>query len=113
MKSLASDMLEKIKELRNLANETSQRLEREGMSITNISKEQLFNHNIKSMIDSIEALLRNEPSERPILRLEKEIPDSHINLKKMQETPQGRSNSASLARIKDIINHIEQNYKRL
>lgn len=113
MKSLASDMLEKIKELRNLANETSKRLEEGGLSITNIPKEQLFNYNIKSIIDSIEALLRNEPSEKPILRLEKEIPDVHTNIKKLQATPQGKTNSTALSRIKEVIEYIEQNYKRL
>ena len=113
MRSLASDMLERIKELRNVGSETSKKLERDGISITNIPKEQLFNYNIKSIIDSIEALLRNEPSEKPILRLEKEFPDAHVNLKKLQETPQGRTNAEALLRIKDIINQIEQNYKRL
>src|SRR3989338_10864322 len=39
------EVLDKIKELRNLSNEIEKRLEKDGLSITNIPKEQLFNHN--------------------------------------------------------------------
>lgn len=113
MISKGSDMLDKIKELRNIANEIHQKLEQDGLSITNIPKEQLFNYNIKNIIGAIESLLRNEPPERSNLRLEKEIPDAFNNIKKLQETQAGRTNSESLARIKDLINNIELNYRRL
>ncbi len=108
-----SDILNKIKELRNLANETQKELEQNGLSITNIPKEQLFNYNIKNIIGAIESLLRNESPEKSNFRLEKEIPDAYKNIKKLQDTPQGITTSESLARIKEIISMIELNYKRL
>ncbi len=113
MRSKSLDILDKLKELRNLSSETSEKLEIDGLSITNIPKEQLFAYNIKSIISSVEALLRNEPSEKPFLRLEKDIPDAFVNLKKLKDTPQGRLNSASLQLIEEIIKIIERDYKRL
>lgn len=113
MQSKGQEVLGKIKELKNIASETEVKLEKDGMSITNISKEQLFNHNIKNIISSIEALLRNEPSERPIMRLEREIPDSYNNLTKIKETPPGRLNASSLDKIKEIITDLEKVYRRL
>ena len=113
MQNKSQEVLDKIKELRNLGSETEKQLEKDGMKITNISKEQLFNHNIKNIISAIEALLRNEPSERPIMRLEREIPDSYNNITKMKETPPGRLNAVGLDKIKDIIDHLERVYRRL
>ncbi|MBI2148613.1 hypothetical protein HYU23_02945 [Candidatus Woesearchaeota archaeon] len=113
MQSKGTEVLDKIKELRNISSDTEQKLEKDGLSITSIPKEQLFNHNIKNIIAAIEALLRNEPSERPILRLEKEIPDLYNNLNKLKETPAGRLNSEKLDKIKDSIVFIEKIYRRL
>ena len=62
MQSRASEVLQKVKELRNLANEVEQRLEKDGLSITNISKAQLFDYNIKNIIGAVESLLRNKTS---------------------------------------------------
>lgn len=113
MQSKGSEVLVKIKELRNLASEAEKKLEKDGLSITNIPKEQLFNHNIKNIIGAIEILLRNEPAERAIFRLEKEIPDTYNNITKLKETSPGRLNSTHLDKIKELVNYLEQNYRRL
>ena len=105
-------MLAKLKELRNIASETEKQLGNSGMSITNIQKEQLFNHNIKNIVDAIEGLLRNEPSERHHIRLEKEIPDSYVNIKKLKETQQGKGNQ-NLEKIKEIIYFFEGKYREI
>ncbi len=109
----ASETLQRIKELRNLASDTERKLEKDGIPITSIPKEQLFNYNIRSLISAVEALLRNEPSEKPTLRLEKDIPDAYTNLGKLANTPQGKLNTENLNRIKELISYIEQNYKRM
>ena len=113
MKSRSMEILNIIKELRNLSPEVDKKLEMDGLSLTNIPKEQLFTYNIKSIITAIEAMLRNEPSEKHIIRLEKDIPDSYNNIRKIQETSQGKLNSTSLSRIKELIKNIEQNYQKL
>lgn len=112
MQSKASEVLMKIKELRNLTSETEKRLEKDGLSITSIPKEQLFNYNIRSMISAVESILRNEPAEKPTLRLEKDIPDAYSNLKKIRETQPGKMHSTALDKIEELIRYIEQNYKR-
>ena len=113
MNSSASTTLQKIKELRNISNETVQKLERDGMSITDMPTSQLFDNNIKNILTAIEALLRNEPSEKPIMRLDRDIPDSYSNISKIKNTPAGRLNSTSLDKMKELIGFLEQNYKRL
>ena len=113
MQSRASEVLQKVKELRNLANEVEQRLEKDGLSITNISKAQLFDYNIKNIIGAVESLLRNEPSEKPNLRLEKDLPDAYNNIKKIKETAPGRLNAQHLDRIHELVSYFEQNYKRI
>ena len=109
----AQEILGKLKELRNTSSETELKLEKDGLGITNIAKEQLINYNIKSIISSVEGLLRNEPQERHVLRLEKDIPDAYNNIGKLKETGPGRMNSVHLDKIKDLIAFIEKNYKRI
>ncbi len=113
MVSKGAEVLDKIKELRNTANEVVIKLERDGLSITNIPKAQLFDYNIKNIIGSVESMLRNEPPEKAVLRLEKEIPDLYNNIKKIKETAPGRLNAEHLDKIKQLVEYIEQNYKRL
>ncbi len=113
MNPSASVTLQKIKELRNISNDTIQRLEKDGVSITDIPKAQLFDNNIKNIITAIEALLRNEPSERPVMRLERDIPDAYVNIGKIKNTAAGRLNSNSLDKMKELIGFLEQTYKRL
>lgn len=113
MKQQSQEILSRTKELKNLSKETSRKLEQDGLSITFIPKEQLFTYNIKSMIETVEALVRNEPSERLKIRLGKDIPDSYLNLKKVESTPQGKSNAESLRKIKEIIQFIEENYAKI
>ena len=108
-----NEVLDKIKELRNISSEAEKKLEKDGLSITSIPKEQLFNHNVKNIISSIEGLLRNEPSERHVIRLEKEIPDAYNNITKLKETSAGRLNSTHLDNIKELVNFIERVYPRL
>ncbi|HIH26045.1 MAG TPA: hypothetical protein HA226_04720 [Nanoarchaeota archaeon] len=107
---MSADILAKLKELKNVASETQYQLENSGVSITNIQKEQLFNHNVKNIINAIEGLLRNEPSERHYLRLQKEFPDSYNNIRKLKETPQGKI-TPNLDKIKDIISFFEGKYR--
>ena len=107
------EVLDKIKELRNLSNQIEKRLEKDGLSITNIPKEQLFNHNIKNIIGAMEGLLRNEPQERHVIRLEKEIPDAYNNINKIKESAPGRLNSVHLDNIKDLVTFLEKAYPRL
>ncbi len=113
MQNKSTEVLEKLKELRNIAYETEQLLERSGLSITDMSKAQLFDYNIKNIIGSTEAILRNEAPERPMLRLQKDIPDSYINLDKLSKTNPGKLNSAQLNRIKELIGYIESVYSEL
>ena len=109
----STEVLDKLKELRNLSNETEIKLEKSGLSITNIPKEQLFNHNIKNTINAIEALLRNEPAERHTIRLQREFPDSYINIDKIKQTPSGKLHAENLDRIRGIIQLIEKNYQKI
>ena len=106
------EVLRRLSELKIVAGETEKKLENDGLSITNIQKEQLFNHNIKNIINAVEGLLRNEPSEKHVFRLEKEIPDSYVNINKLKNTPQGELNN-NLERLKDLISYFESNYKQL
>lgn len=110
---VASEMLIKIKELRILSSDVGQQLEDDGLPITDIPKEQLFGNNIKNIVTAVEMLLRYEPSERPSLRLKKDIPDSYINLDKVGKTKQGQKQAAKLSRIKELIQYVEQNYNEV
>lgn len=112
MNNKVKEILDKIKELRNLSKETSKKLEEGGLSITFIPKEQLFKYNVSSIIESVEGLVRNEPQERFFIRLGKDIPDAYTNLKKLEETPQGKDNAESIKKIREIIKYIEENYKK-
>ena len=107
------EVLDKIKELRNISNEIEKKLEKDGLSITNIPKEQLFNHNIKNIIGAIEGILRNEPPERHTLRLEKEFPDAYNNITKIKEAAAGKINSTHLDKIKELISYLENSYGSL
>jgi hypothetical protein len=111
--NLTAETLIKIKELRNLSIAVDRKLEDNGMPITNIEKEQLFNYNVKSIISAVESLLRNESQERAKIRLEKDIPDAYSNLKKVKESKEGRTFAADLDKIKEIIAHIERNCKSM
>ncbi len=110
---IASEMLIKIKELRNVSSEVSQKLEEDGMPITDIPKEQLFNYNIKSIINAVEIILRYEPSERPTMRLKKDIPDAYVNLDKVKKTKQGMARTAELERVRALIQFVEQHYSEV
>jgi len=109
---MSVEVLVKLKELKFVASEAEKQLDNSGMSITNLQKEQLFNHNVKNIVNAIEGLLRNEPSERHHFRLEKEIPDSYVNIKKLKDTPQGRNN-VHLDRIKDLVSYFEGVYREI
>lgn len=109
---MSAEVLARLKELRDIASETEKQLEDAGISITNIQKEQLFNHNIKNIVAAIEGLLRNEPSERHHIRIEKEIPDSYANIKKLRETQHGRGNQ-NLEKLGEIISFFESRYREI
>jgi|SRR3989344_1736084 len=109
--TIPKQALIKLKDLKILTGQLNQKLEDDGMPITDIPKEQLFAYNLKSITSSVESLLRNEPSERPILRLKKDIPDALVNLDKVMQTVPGRKNSIELERIKQIVKFFEQNYE--
>jgi len=108
---IKKEVLEKLKDLKVLSGELSYQLEDEGLSITHMAKEQLFSHNLKSIIISVESLLRNEPSERAILRLKKDIPETYSNINKVLETDQGKKRRQKLEKIKEIIQYVEKNYE--
>jgi len=107
------EMIETLKELKELSNKVEGRLEAEGLNITNLNKEQLFRYNIRNIITSTEALLRNEPSERPVMRLKKEIPDTYENISCLLETKAGKNNIKDLERLKEIAVFIEANFEKL
>ncbi len=111
--AIAAETLTKIKELRNVANDTENKLEKDGISITDINKGQLFDQNIKNIISSVEGLLRNEPSERHCLRLEQELPTTYKNIHQLKETSAGRLNAQNLERIKELVGYIEKNFKHM
>lgn len=113
MQSINNEVLTKLKELRNLSNDCQRKLETNGLPITDLPKAQLFDCNIKDIVSAVEALLRNEPSERPELRLQKGIPDSYINIDKVKKTNPGKLCSVELDRIKELIQYIEGIYKQL
>ncbi len=113
MANQTNEVLGKIKELRNLSNETEINLEKSGLSITSIAKEQLFNYNIKNIISAVEGILRNEPAERHTIRLVKEIPDAYNNITKIKETPPGKANTTHLDKVKQLISYLEKAYPRL
>lgn len=107
------EVLNKLKELKELSNEISNSLEKDGIPITDINKEMLFENNIKNSITAIESLLRNEPSERHVMRLKKEIPDSYKNIQELKKTNAGKLNSIELEKLKSLINYFEQVYERI
>lgn len=113
MQTKSLEFLDKIKDLRNLANDVDQKLEQDGVRITNIDKAQVFKYNIPSIISAIEGLLRNEPPERHHLRLKKDFPSFHDHIKALKETPAGRLNAQSLAKLEEIIKFLEENYESL
>jgi len=113
MQNISNEVLVKIKELRNIAYETDQSLERSGLSITDVPKAQLFDNNIKNIIGAIESLLRNEAVERPILRLKKDVPDAYLNISKIKKTNPGSLNSVNLDRIKQLIEYLEDVYDKI
>ena len=113
MISHTQEILSKAKELERLSRESSRKLVEEGLSITFIPKEQLFAYNIKSIVETVEALVRNEPKERLVIRFKKDIPDAYLNLKKVEETTHGKNNLAALKKIRETIKFIEENYSKI
>src|SRR3989344_98398 len=107
MESQKLAMIEKLKELKEVSYKLEANLENEGLNITNLNKEQLFRYNIRNIVTSTEALLRNEPSERPVMRLKKEIPDTYENISCLLETKAGKNNIKDLERLKEIAVFIE------
>ena len=107
------EVLNKLKELKELSNGLSNSLEKHGILITDINKERLFESNIKSTITAIEGLLRNEPSEKHTLRLQKEIPDSYKNISEVKKTNAGKLNSIALDKLKSLMSYFEQIYERI
>ena len=110
---IQSEMLIKLKELKDVSKKAENDLEGAGVSVTDLNRKQLFDNNIKSTISAIEGLLRNEPAERHLLRLKREIPDSYINIKKLKETRAGKLSSVNLDKIKTVMSYLEKNFENL
>ncbi|MBS3175103.1 hypothetical protein J4440_04440 [Candidatus Woesearchaeota archaeon] len=108
-----NEVLGKLKELKDCSKEVELSLERDGISITDMNKEKLFNNNLKNAISAIEALVRNEPSERPILRLQREIPDAYNNIRELKQIQPGKLNSADLDKLAGLIKYFEDVYEEL
>ncbi len=113
MQSKNTEILGKLKELRNAATETEVALENSGISITYIPKAQLFSNNIRNIIGAIETLMRQEQKERQTFRLERDIPDSYKNITEVKSTPQGKQHAAKLDKLKELINYFEKIYKSI
>ena len=113
MNPKTKDILEKLKELKQLSNDTNINLNKAGVKITNITKEELFAYNLKDIFTAMEELIRNEPSEKPRIRLGKTIPKAYENIDKIQKTPEGKMHSEALTRIKTLIKYLEENSKAL
>ena len=107
------EMMTRLKELKELCSKVESNLEKDGLGITNLNKEQLFRYNLRNIIISTEALLRNEPSEKPVIRLKKEIPDAYENIKKLVLTKAGKNNSDDLNKIRELASFIELNFQRV
>ena len=112
-----TELLSKLKELKNLSREVYIELEENGLKITDpnagIAKEQFFMGNIKNITDAIEALLRGEASERPMVRLAKDLPDALVNLKKIKQTNAARMSADRLGRMEALLAYLENNYRDL
>ena len=108
-----TELIDALKELKELSNSTYIKLEDSGLTITNLNKEQLFRYNLRNIIKATEALIRNEPSEKHALRLKKEIPDTYENVKSLLTTKAGKINSLELDRIKELTSLIESNVDKL
>ncbi|MBS3168160.1 hypothetical protein J4216_03490 [Candidatus Woesearchaeota archaeon] len=113
MESMNNQILQKVRELRNLASETERALEESGISITYIPKEQLFSNNIKKIISAVEGLLRQEPREKHTLRLKTDIQDSYKNIKEIKQTDQGKKHSSKLDKIKELVEFLEKIYEKI
>ena len=110
MNPKAKEILEKLKELKQLSNDTNIKLNKAGVKITNIPKEELFAYNLKDIFTAMEELIRNEPSEKPRIRLGKAIPKAYENIDKIQKTPEGNVCSEALTRIKTLIKYLEDSH---
>jgi|SRR3989344_4876651 len=107
------EVMLKLKNLRVLASELEYNLDKAGLKMTDINREQLFNHNIKNIISSVEGILRNEPAEKHSIRLRKEFPDIQRNISKIKETQAGRIHSPELESMQNIVKFLENNYEKL
>ncbi len=110
---IQSATLVKLKELKEYSKKAEDDLEKAGISVTDINRKQLFDNNIKSTIGAIEGLLRNEPAERHLLRLKREIPDSYVNVDKLKETRAGKLSSLNLDKIKKIMEYFRENFENI
>ena len=112
-----NELLSKLKELKDLSRDVYIELEENGLKITDshagIAKEHLFNSNLKDIVGAVEGLLRGEPSERHTVRLEKALPDSLVNLKKVKASRASLRSMDRLERIEALLGYLENNYRDL
>ena len=111
------EVLAKLKELKDLSRGVYIQLEEDGLKVSDdqagMAKEQLFTSNIKNIINATEGLLRGEPAENHMIRLDNEFPDSLKNIQKVKACAAGRKNAESLKRIEVLLVYLENTYREL
>lgn len=114
---MQAEVLGKLKELKDLSRNVYIQLEEDGLKVSDptagVAKEQLFTSNLKNITNGVEGLLRGEPAERHVVRLNKDFPDSFTNLKKVKQTAAGKKNIDSLNRIESLLSHLENAFREL
>ena len=114
---MQAELLGKLKELKDLSREVYVRLEDDGLRVSDpvggIAKEQFFTSNVKNITNAIEGLLRGEPAERHMVRLNKDFPDAFTNVKKVKQTLAGKKNAESLNRMEALLTFLEKMYRDL
>ncbi len=114
---MSNEVLNKLKELKDVSRAVYVDLEENGLKVSDphagVAKEQLFNNNIKNITGAMEGLLRGEPAERHMVRLDKEFPNSFENMKKVKQASASQKSMGDLNRIEALLTFLENNYREL
>ena len=114
---MKTEVLNKLKELKDVSRGLYIQLEEDGMKVSDpqagLAREQFFQNNMKHIVNGIEGLMRGEASEKHMVRLDKEFPNAMENLRKLKGTPVGVKNAGSLNRVEGLVTFLENNYRAL
>lgn len=116
MTNLKQEMLQYVKVLREKAPMLYKNLEESGLKITDswegMAAEEMKG-SISRIISACEQILRVEKPSAAEYRLTIDIPRLLKNLKKIEECKAGKENTVLINEIRDTINFIEKNNKKI